>query len=85
MEAGMETAKLFLNGKSQAVRLPKAFRFDGDEVYIKKVSNGVLLVPKDISLWDLWENNLMKYAEPIMPERNQPKQQERPGLNEIFD
>jgi antitoxin VapB len=81
----METAKLFLNGKSQAVRLPKAFRFDGDEVYIKKVSNGVLLVPKDISLWDVWERNLMKYDEPFMPERNQPGQQERPGLNEIFD
>ena len=32
----METAKLFMNGRSQAVRLPKEFRFDGDEVYIKK-------------------------------------------------
>ena len=38
----METAKLFINGRSQAVRLPKAFRFDGNEVYIKKISGGVL-------------------------------------------
>jgi len=69
----METAKLFINGRSQAVRLPKAFRFDGNEVYIKKISGGVLLIPKDITLWDIWEQNLMKYDEPFMIERNQPK------------
>jgi antitoxin VapB len=40
----METAKLFTNGRSQAVRLPKAFRFEGSEVYIKKVDGGVLLI-----------------------------------------
>ncbi|MCK4504706.1 MAG: AbrB/MazE/SpoVT family DNA-binding domain-containing protein, partial [Candidatus Aegiribacteria sp.] len=34
----MKTAKLFKNGRSQAVRLPKAYRFDGDEVYIKRVA-----------------------------------------------
>ena len=43
----METAKLFENGRSQAVRLPKEFRFDGDEVFIKKIGNCVLLFPKD--------------------------------------
>lgn len=32
----METAKLFINGRSQGVRLPKAYRFEGNEVYIKK-------------------------------------------------
>ena len=41
----MKTAKLFPNGQSQAVRLPKEFRFDGDRVYIKRVGNGVLLLP----------------------------------------
>jgi antitoxin VapB len=53
MEKIMETAKLFVNGRSQAVRLPKAFRFDGNEVYIKKISGGVLLIPKDMTnlLW----------------------------------
>ncbi len=82
----MKTAKLFINGRSQAVRLPKAYRFEGKEVYIKKVSGGVLLVPKDRSPWDIWEKNLMKYEGPFMPERNQPeKQQERAGLDEIFD
>jgi antitoxin VapB len=81
----METAKLFVNGRSQAVRLPKAFRFEGKEVYIKKVSDGILLIPKDRSLWDIWEQNLMKYQEPFMTERNQPKNQDkRAGLDEIF-
>ncbi|MGM0425731.1 MAG: antitoxin [Thermodesulfobacteriota bacterium] len=81
----METAKLFRNGRSQAVRLPKAFRFEGDEVYIKKTSGGVLLIPKDSPVWDVWEENLMKYEEPFMVERNQPQVQERSGLNEVFD
>ena len=49
----METAKLFENGRSQAVRLPKEFRFDGDEVFIKKLGNCVLLFPKDDDV--LWE------------------------------
>jgi antitoxin VapB len=81
----MKTAKLFTNGKSQAVRLPKDFRFEGEEVFVKKVSNGVLLIPKDFSLWDIWKRNLMKYDEPFMPERNQPEHQKRLGLNEIFN
>ena len=81
----METAKIFSNGRSQAVRLPKAFRFDGNEVYIKKVSGGVLLIQKDSTVWDIWEKNLMKYDEPVMVERNQPEPQERAGLDELFD
>jgi len=82
----MESAKIFINGRSQAVRLPKAYRFEGSEVYIKKISGGVLLIPKGQSLWDIWEKNLMKYDASFMSERNQPKkQQERAGLDEIFD
>jgi len=41
----VHTAKLFANGKSQAVRLPKEFRFEGDEVIIKRVGNAVMLLP----------------------------------------
>ena len=82
----MERAKLFVNGRSQAVRLPKAYRFQGNEVYIKKVSAGVLLIPKNQSIWDIWDQNLMKYNEPSMTVRNQSEvQQERAGLNEIFN
>jgi len=46
-------AKLFRNGRSQAVRLPKEFRFDGDRVRIRRVGNGVLLEPlkTDVKKW----------------------------------
>lgn len=82
----MDTAKLFTNGRSQAIRLPKAYRFEGSEVYIKRVSEGVLLIPKDNSMWDVWEKNLNKYSSAFITERNQPQlQQERNGLDEIFD
>ena len=42
----MTTAKLFENGRSQAVRLPKECRFSGDEVAINKVGDVVILMPK---------------------------------------
>lgn len=38
-------ARLFQNGQSQAVRLPRAFRFDGDRVHVRRVGNAVLLLP----------------------------------------
>ena len=41
----MKTAKLFQNGQSQAVRLPKEFRFEGEEVFIKKSGSAVVLIP----------------------------------------
>ena len=41
---GMQIAKLFKNGRSQAVRLPKEFRFEGDAVYVKPVAGGVVLL-----------------------------------------
>ena len=41
----MMTAKLFENGRSQAVRLPKEFRFNGNEVSINKVGDAVILLP----------------------------------------
>lgn len=43
----METAKIFENGKSQAVRLPKKFRFTGEEVFVHRVGRAVVLLPKD--------------------------------------
>jgi antitoxin VapB len=42
----MSTAKVFMSGRSQAVRLPREFRFDTTEVYIRRTPEGVLLVPK---------------------------------------
>ena len=76
----MKTAKLFQNGQSQAVRLPKEFRFEGDEVIIKKSGNVVLLIPTAHS-WDVLLGSLDKFSPDFMAERNQPSQQER---EEIF-
>lgn len=45
----MHTARIFTNGNSQAVRLPKEFRFDADEVVIRKVGDMVVLFPKKYS------------------------------------
>jgi antitoxin VapB len=45
----MEEAKLFKNGQSQAVRLPRQYRFRGAAVYIRKLGNTVLLMPKYLS------------------------------------
>ena len=81
----METAKLFINGRSQAVRLPKAYRLAGTEVYIKKMAGGVLLLPKDQSVWDIWEENLMQSETPFMGSRAQLPAQQREGLDGVFD
>lgn len=44
-------AKLFVNGGSQAVRLPKEFRFEGDEVLVRRLGQGVVLEPVTPSTW----------------------------------
>jgi antitoxin VapB len=81
----METAKLFTNGRSQAVRLPKEFRLEGKEVFLKKTGAGILILPKDQSVWDAWEAMLLKGGEPLLAERGQPNdQQKREGLDDLF-
>ncbi|MFZ0548232.1 MAG: AbrB/MazE/SpoVT family DNA-binding domain-containing protein [Candidatus Promineifilaceae bacterium] len=82
----MQKTTLFQNGGSQAVRLPKAFRFEGTEVFIKKVPEGVLLIPKEkhvAMMWQEWVENLTKFDEPLEIERGGPPQ-ERDGLDEVF-
>jgi antitoxin VapB len=76
----METAKLFVNGQSQAVRLPKEFRFTGTEVYIQKVGNTVMLFPKE-RIWETFLNGLNSFTEDIFEdERNQGVQAPRNAL-----
>jgi antitoxin VapB len=72
----MKTAKLFRNGQSQAVRLPKEFRFDDDFVFIKKSGNAVILIPAKNS-WDSLVGSLDKFSDDFMAERGQPKRQKR--------
>jgi antitoxin VapB len=78
----MKTAKLFQNGQSQAVRLPKEFRMPEKEVYIKRHGEAILLLPKEKS-WDSLFNSLNHFAKDFKIERNQPKvNQKRKSLFE---
>lgn len=72
----MKTARLFQNGQSQAVRLPKEFRFEDDYVYIKKSGNVVILIPAHDS-WQSLVGSLDKFSDDFMMERKQPKTQTR--------
>ena len=73
----METAKLFQNGKSQAVRLPKKYRFPGDKVLIKRVGNAVVLLPYQNS-WETLFDSLEQFSDDFMEgDRQQPELQER--------
>jgi antitoxin VapB len=75
----MKTAKLFQNGQSQAVRLPKEFRFEGDEVIIKRSGNAVVLIPTNHS-WDVLASSLDKFSDDFMANRNQPDPQIREDM-----
>jgi antitoxin VapB len=72
----MQTARLFKNGRSQAVRLPKEFRFDGDRVFIKRVGNSVVLIPYR-EPWQSLLDSLEMFSDDFMEDRGQPPQQER--------
>ncbi len=77
----MQRAKLFENGQSQAVRLPKAFRFEGKEVFIKKIGSATVLWPVENS-WEPFINSLNKFSDDFMDERKQPSQQRREDIFE---
>ena len=68
----MKTAKLFMNGQSQAIRLPKEFRFSGNEVFIKRVGNSVVLMPEKNS-WDALLGSLEQFSPEFMADREQLK------------
>jgi len=72
----MDTAKLFLNGQSQAVRLPKEYRFQGDRVYVKRVGNAIVLLPYDAP-WQTLLDSLDHFSPDFMEDREQPPIQER--------
>ncbi len=72
----METAKLFSSGRSQAVRLPKAYRFEGTEVVVKRFGNGVLLLPT-AAPWHAMFQALDEFEPGFELEREQPPTQER--------
>ena len=71
----MRIAKLFEHGRSQAVRLPKEFSFAGDEVFIQKVGDSVILFPRD-KVWETFLNCLHGFTDDFMASgREQPEMQ----------
>ena len=77
----MKVAKLFQNGQSQAVRLPKEFRMTGKEVYIKRQGDAIVLLPKEKSWGTLFES-LKHFAKDFKIERNQPGEDQK--RDELF-
>jgi antitoxin VapB len=80
-EARMDTAKLFQNGKSQAIRLPKEYRFDGTKVYLKKMGNAVVIIPEHNS-WQSLFDSLDLFSDDFLADRPQPSLESREGLFE---
>ncbi len=75
----MQTAKIFKSGNSQAVRLPREFRFDDTDVYIKKLDDIVILLPRGGS-WTSLINSLDGFSDDFMADRSQPLDQKREAL-----
>jgi antitoxin VapB len=79
MEVTMKKARLFVNGRSQAVRLPKDCRFSGSDVYIKKLHGVVMLIPEH-DPWASLINSLDHFSDDFMTTREQPGHQSREVL-----
>lgn len=80
----METAKVFWSGRSQAVRIPKKFRFKGEEVRISRHGATVVLEPIPTD-WD-WLDELSGPVDDAFRKAatEQPQQQKRPKLDKLF-
>ena len=66
--ANLETAKIFMNGRSEAVRLPKNYQFGVKEVFIKRIGDMVLLVPKK-KVWSAFLEGLQGFTDDFPRER----------------
>ena len=75
----MDTARLFQSGRSQAVRLPKEYRFAGTEVVVKHFGNGVLLLPAD-NPWQTLQAGLDAFEPGFTLAREQLEEQQRAAI-----
>ena len=64
----MIKTKTFMTGRSQAIRLPKEYRFGTEEIYINKI-DGVLMVVEREKLWGIFEGSLDKFTDDFMSDR----------------
>ena len=79
LEDAVKTAKIFMNGRSEAVRLPKDCRFGSREVYVKKIGDLVMLIPKE-KAWDVFLESLKGFSDDYMNDRPNEIPQKRAGL-----
>ncbi len=84
-----QVAKVFKSGNSQAVRLPKEFRFDVEEVEISREGDAIILRPHAASAQD-WSFLRAALERGVSDDffkdgRDQPDEQERPGLDDLFN
>jgi antitoxin VapB len=80
MEEHMQTARLFINGRSQAVRLPKECQFKGNDVYIQKIGDAVILFPVD-KQWETFLHGLNSFSGDFLSDgRDQGIEQKREEL-----
>lgn len=75
----MTTAKVFENGRSQAVRLPKEYRFSDDEVLVNKVGDIIMLIPKS-DKWSGLLDSLDMFSDDFMDKGRDMQEQEREML-----
>jgi antitoxin VapB len=86
-DVAMATAKVFWSGRSQAVRLPKEFRVEGDEVRIRREGNAIVLepIPKDWAWLSEWRKKYGKFDDDFIAAVNEEvPQQERPEIDDFF-
>ncbi len=75
----MNTAKVFTTGRSQAVRLPKEYRFLTESVFVKKIDDMVILIPIE-KVWDNFSKSLEKFPDNFMSDRIQPDIESRENI-----
>jgi antitoxin VapB len=79
----MLTTKVFKSGNSQAIRIPKEYQIDGEELYINKIGNTIVIFPKD-DPWDLFKKSLEDFSDDYFKAgRNQPDMQKRKHCQQV--
>lgn len=75
----MDTVKIFKNGRSQAIRLPKKYRLKGKEAYINKMGDAIIIMPKEAN-WQTLFTSLGQFTDDIFEQREQPELENREDL-----
>ena len=73
----MLTTRVFRSGNSQAVRIPKEYQIEADELFINKIGNTIVIFPKN-DPWEIFKDSLADFSDDYFTDgRNQPKMQKR--------